>query len=73
MKPAVVVLDCRRCSTSSTRRCKMIDAGEARLRGEGTELWLRGLQPGGCCAVVRKAKLWRSECSFNVAEARENL
>jgi MFS superfamily sulfate permease-like transporter len=67
-KPAVVLLDCRSVLDIEYTALKMLVAAEARLRGEGIELWLAGCNPE-VLAVVRKAGLCRERMFFNVAGA----
>jgi sulfate permease, SulP family len=67
-KPAVVLLDCRSVLDIEYTALKMLTAAEARLRGEGTELWLAGCNPE-VLKVVRNSKLDQERMFFNVAEA----
>lgn len=67
-KPAVVLLDCRSVLDIEYTALKMLVAAEARLRGEGIELWIAGCNPE-VLAVVRKAKLCQERMFFNVAGA----
>jgi MFS superfamily sulfate permease-like transporter len=67
-KPAVIVLDCRAVLDIEYTALKMLAAAEARLRGEGIELWLAGCNPQ-VLTVVRNAKLCQERMFFNVAEA----
>jgi len=67
-KPAVVLLDCRSVLDIEYTALKMLTEAEARLRGEGTELWLAGCNPE-VLRVVRNSKLSQERMFFNVAEA----
>ncbi len=67
-KPAVVVLDCSAVLDIEYTALKMLAAGDARLRGDGIELWLAGCNPE-VLAVVRNAKLCQERMFFNVAGA----
>jgi len=67
-RPAVVLLDCQSVLDIEYTALKMLTEAEARLRGEGIELWLAGCNPE-VLAVVRNSTLDQERMFFNVAEA----
>jgi len=73
-RPSVVLLDCRSVLDIEYTALKMLTEAEERLRGEGVELWLAGLNPE-VLTCVRNSKLGerlgRERMFFNVAGAVE--
>jgi len=73
-RPSVVLLDCSAVLDLEYTALKMLAEAEERLRSEGAELWLAGLNPD-TLAVVRSSKLGerlgRERMFFNVAGAVE--
>jgi high affinity sulfate transporter 1 len=71
-RPSVVLLDFRAVLDLEYTALKMLAEAEERLRGEGVELWLAGLNPEAL-AVVRNSKLGerlgRERMFFNVGGA----
>ena len=67
-RPAVVLLDCQSVLDIEYTALKMLTDAEARLRSEGSELWLAACNPE-VLAVVRNSPLNQELMFFNVAEA----
>ena len=67
-RPSVVLLDCQSVLDIEYTALKMLTDAEARLRSEGSELWLAACNPE-VLAVVRNSPLNQELMFFNVAEA----
>lgn len=73
-RPAVVLIDCSAVFDIEYTALKMLTEAEARLRAEGTALWLAALNPGAL-AMVKHSKLGealgRDRLFFNLPVAVE--
>jgi MFS superfamily sulfate permease-like transporter len=73
-KARVVVIDCSAVIDIEYTALKMLEAAEAKLRGEGVEMWLAALNPTALKMVQRAAlgqRLGRERMFFTVAKAVE--